>query len=89
MAGADGKMSSGDQAGDLPPPNYGAKYEQHVGTLQKQLDEAKQQCAPCSLPACHRRSSCHPAAACQQLLGGRAQTAPFCYDPWKPLKSMK
>ena len=45
MAGADGKMSNGDQAGDLPPPNYGAKYEQHVGTLQKQLDEAKKQCA--------------------------------------------
>ena len=54
MAGADGKMSNGDQAGDLPPPNYGAKYEQHVGTLQKQLDEAKKQCArpPCLHATC-------------------------------------
>lgn len=40
MAGADGKMSTGDGA-DMAPPNYGAKYEQHVGTLQKQLEEAK------------------------------------------------
>ncbi len=35
MAGADGKL------GDLPPANFGAKYEQHVGALQKQLDDAK------------------------------------------------
>ena len=42
MAGADGKVqSSGGAEADLPPAHFGAKYEQHVGALQKQLDEAK------------------------------------------------
>ncbi|KAK9917170.1 hypothetical protein WJX75_001536 [Coccomyxa subellipsoidea] len=42
MAGADGKVqASGSSEADLPPAHFGAKYEQHVGALQKQLDEAK------------------------------------------------
>ncbi len=69
MAGADGKLSAGGEGGgggDMAPPNYGAKYEQHVGTLQKQLEEAKQQCAralldllplPCSLRGSSRAVS--------------------------------
>ncbi len=40
MAGADGKVQTGGES-DLPPAHFGAKYEQHVGALQKELDEAK------------------------------------------------
>ena len=38
MAGGESKAPAAEQAA----PEYGAKYQQHMGTLQKQLEEAKQ-----------------------------------------------
>lgn len=58
MVGGESKAPAAEQAA----PEYGAKYQQHMGTLQKQLEEAKQTWAllsqalpallPHSLPPC-------------------------------------
>ncbi len=40
MAGGESKAPASNA--EQQAPDYGAKYQQHMGTLQKQLEEAKQ-----------------------------------------------
>lgn len=40
MAGGESKAPASNAEQQVP--DYGAKYQQHMGTLQKQLEEAKQ-----------------------------------------------
>lgn len=40
MAGGESKAPAGPSE-QQAPADYGAKYQQHMGTLQKQLEEAK------------------------------------------------
>ena len=62
MAGGESKAPAAEQAA----PEYGAKYQQHMGTLQKQLEEAKQTwatqpstpCPPAQQPFTSLTASC-------------------------------